>query len=285
MESLTREHSLDGYEVYFDEDLARKYEPIVYDPRNHGKDSDVEKDKERGVYFRVMKKDKDTIIQYYYYWPRQSPHNSVWKVFDLFAKYSRIKKVMDRFGWRSPIHEYDYEPIIVFLKDNKLDKIAVAALGTTFQLGHKILILHREDVDYLGYCKFHTSEDYHYGKKQGEGWYDGKCIKENENVFFERTRVKVGIAHFSHVFSVENESLVNKLEFDLRELRDEILKEWYGTGTFGHDVTDPLSFPHIKFSPPPALEQLIESRKKKAKSIGRREKKIFEEEIQRLGRS
>ena len=72
---------------------------------------------------------------------------------------------------------------------------------------------------------------------------------------FEQQHSLFGIRACSNVFSGARYDLEGK-KFDppLKQLTDEVLKEWYfkhyneeDDMPFGHDVADPFSYPYIKY--------------------------------------
>ncbi len=50
------------------------------------------------------------------------------------------------------------------------------------------------------------------------------------------------------------------LDVELFEMTDEVIAEWYRKENFGHDVSNPFRYPHIRYSPSPKMKQLTEER-------------------------
>src|SRR5437867_4066631 len=89
---------LENYKVFFSDELARKYEPIVYSGECLSGDPEA-------VYYRIIKNEKQEFcIQYFYYWLYQEC---------MMAS-----------------HGYDYEPIFIYLESNNPDPYLIVNGGS-----------------------------------------------------------------------------------------------------------------------------------------------------------
>ena len=51
------------------------------------------------------------------------------------------------------------------------------------------------------------------------------------------------------------EKAEKKIELKPQPLKDDIIEGWFRTGHFGHDVSNPFSFPYIKYFTPPSFKK------------------------------
>ena len=231
-------YALPAYKVYFDEELANKYKPIVYSHECLSGDPE-------GLYYRIVKKpDREELcIQYYFYWLYQ--------------------KCMVP-------HRYDYEPIFIYLKNEGSPYLIVnGGLGSMECNFHKNEIRPREgkrSTDVINYTEKMSPKPYYPFGKNGEVVCKG-CIKEypldGDDLQFEESHPLFGIRACSNVFSGAGFNL-HGYRFDppLKRLTDKVLTEWYFNHyhniddmPFGHDVSDPFAYPYIRHSCP--KEQLV----------------------------
>jgi hypothetical protein len=224
---------LPRYRVYFDDVMATKYKPIVYSHECLSGDPEA-------VYYRIVAKDdtREICIQYFFYWAYQNC---------MMAS-----------------HRYDYEPIFVYFKEGSTtpEMIVNGGLGGPECGFHKNEIRpaigERSEFEVHFSIKLCPKPYYPYGK-DGNVECKGCCktypLSGGRDLQFEQQHSLFGIRACSNVFSGARYDLEGK-KFDplLKQLTDEVLKEWYfkhyneeDDMPFGHDVADPFSYPYIKY--------------------------------------
>lgn len=221
-----------GIEVLFDENYVKRFQPIIYDKNGHGVNPEPE-----GIYYRILRRAKETAIQFFVYWEKQICY-----------------------GIPFLSHRYDYEPLIVFLQEDRLSKVIIAGETDISKGGHKTEVYQDDEAYIWGKAKYKTNKtpQYPYGEHSEQAWFIAAPLTRME---FEGTRPKIGIATCYHVYSVEKKELTGPiLDLPLKRLTEKTLKKWYEKEHFGHDVSNPWKFPHIRFHSPPKLKQMIEER-------------------------
>lgn len=240
LELIESRFSLPGLDVYFCDEMTKLYQPIIYG----GKYSIPPPE---GMYYRVLYNNlvQEYCIVYYLYWLDQNCLG--------------IMPIAD--------HKYDYEPILIFLKPPNLFPVGVVNAGYSKYLGiscrfHKTEIRrieYRERDEHERNFRYLTSPSpyYPYGRTRGKSC--KTCIKKYPlpgSIYFEETRPLFALAACSHVFSGSEVSIIgDRLKVDLMRLTDAITEEWYGHSgideePFDHDISDPFSFPHIRYYDP-----------------------------------
>jgi hypothetical protein len=227
----------EGIIALFDDELARRYQPIIYDKKGFGSQPFPV-----GIYYRILKEEREYAIQFYFYWEEQ----------DCTAAYPLIGGLFS--------HEFDYEPIIVFIGDERVLRVALAGAGGLRKGGHQTEIYEDLGSTSWGRVRYETqaSPRYPFGVHSEEDSFKSDSITR---VRFKGTRPEIGIATCYHVFTpLENYLSGEILDIPLKRLTDEVLEQWYNEEHFGHDVSNPWSHPYIKFHPPPKIEEEIDER-------------------------
>jgi hypothetical protein len=187
-------------------------------------------------------------------------HNSIndRKVFQRIAGY-----VVGRFF----THDNDFEPILMFVKDSEIVKIVISARGSLDSEPHRNDIYVKQNYHNEGESIFCLEEPlYVNGKRVPENPPPRIIFKE-----FEDTKLKYGrdndddshhhhpkfaIVTCYHAFTGEEiyyddqvfEEEKNILNLALKKLTDDVLEHWYHDKGFGHEVSDPFTFPYIRFA-------------------------------------
>jgi hypothetical protein len=293
--------------------LAKKYQPIVYDPFDFGKNPSPE------LYSRVLKKRKTLCIQYYYFWKQQkcvgryqftgrftigifagiisvillyiislvvsrvigqsmfSLFFSNWVVylfvflfFTVIAGWkpaSFIKTVGRFFGLFFGgffTHDYDFEPVFIFVTDSRINKIVISGKGDVEARPHVTTIfkLWKGASFNEGFCEY-KSNPRNYPNENEQ-----KIFQSIGKDFFLEKGVTVkdvckgvhphlAILTCYHAFTADDKyngmnlfTPEKKIDLEPQPLKDDIIENWFKTGHFGHDVSDPFKFPYIKFFSP-----------------------------------
>lgn len=236
---------LPQYRIIFDDLLADKYKPIVYSHECLSGNPEA-------LYYRIITDHRNDVshicIQYYFYWAHQ---------WCMMAS-----------------HRYDYEPIFIFLtKDDGnssngnndtyvLERIVNSGLGGVDCGFHKSEIrpkIGERSTSVEHFSVNITKEPLYPFGKDGSVKYDG-CAKvypltDNDLTFEDDTHSLFGIRACSNVFSGAVSALHGeRFNPPMRNLTDSVLKDWYfhhynddNDMPFGHDVTDPFTYPYIKY--------------------------------------
>lgn len=230
----------EGIDVLFDKDYAEKFQPIVYDRKGFGTDPEA-----KGMYYRILEAGEVRAIQLFIYWEKQDCTDEYPLVGEFFS------------------HSYDYEPVIVFVRGGKINKVVIAGAGglTWPWLGHQTEIYREEESNVLGKVTYRTSPEPHYpyGEHTEEDMFKAEPLTR---VSFKGTRLMIGLATCYHVYTTRKHYLTGQiLDPPLKRLTDDILNKWYKEEHFGHDVSNPWKHPHIRFHSPPKLELSMEKRR------------------------
>ena len=226
---------LDKYYTCFNDDLAKKYLPIIYKNECYSGEP-------FGVYYRIVVDPKPKIycIQYYYYWKKQ---------FCIFP------------------HRHDYEPILVFLNNKDVFPYGIVNSGfssnptTSF---HKVelrpLTGKRSKTLKKRTTTITKAPNYPFGKSgksKTKVWFKSYPLKGSREdlTFRNNRRARFGIKNCSNVFSGAKNTLRGSLfNPPLRRLTDKVLDKWYfqhykkqSDMPFGHDVASPFIFPFINY--------------------------------------
>jgi hypothetical protein len=161
-------------------------------------------------------------------------------------------------------HQYDFEPILVFIEDSEITKIAISGRGGLDSEPHRNDIFVKQNYYNEGESVFYLQGPlYVKGKKVLQTPLQSVIFKE-----FEDTKLKYGhddinkrhpkfaIVTCYHAFTGEEiyyDEVVFKeekyiLNLTLKKLTDNILDDWYNQKGFGHEVGDPFAFPYIRFA-------------------------------------
>jgi hypothetical protein len=230
-----------GTLVTFDDELAGKFQPLIFDPYGYGKDPAPE-----GVFYRILNKGDEKVIQYYVYWEKQDCKGEV-----LGELYS---------------HDYDYEPVFIFTRGDEVFRVVLAGEGKPAQAGHRTDIYEVRDRrlrDYTDNVPYTTGPktQYPFGENRSR---DEVIVRSISKLAFEGKRLKICLAACYHVYDALDPNMVRGpvLVSPLRRLDDSVLDEWYNEEHFGHDVSNPWVKPYIRYHPPPPARDQIEKRKK-----------------------
>jgi len=227
----------DGLEASFDTDRIRKFLPIVYDPKGY-----ASRPKPEGLYYRILKKKDEEAIQFFIHWDEQDCRKEYFGFGHLFT------------------HRFDYEPIIAFARDDKVTALVVAGGGNLLQGGHQTEIYGERQSLAVRQVAYRTSKTPEY--PFGEHGYIAS-VKEAPiaSVTFEDKRPALAVATCYHVYTAVRSHLYgSQLAMRLSELSNNVLDSWYEDEYFGHDVSDPWEYPHIRYYPSPKMKALIEQR-------------------------
>ncbi len=289
----------------FDDALARRYHPIIYDPYEYGDKYNP------GAYFRIVCRGNERCIQYFYYWDKQDckssylimEPNTVGSIVGFLfgiAGFLIVSFALDVPSWMARIlewsvfialfliggwigytlhnelggvfegvagffigrffsHDYDFEPILVFVEEGNIVKVAISGRGDLDATPHRNDIFAPIDSYAEGECDYYTSERPYYPLgRQGST----TAFKEFSlaKIRFEDNRPSFAVVTCYHAFTASSnlygeEVFKRRFNFELRQLNDDVLEEWYGKKNFGHDVADPFTLPYIKFSEPEGATQ------------------------------
>jgi hypothetical protein len=161
-------------------------------------------------------------------------------------------------------HQYDFEPILVFLEGSEITKIAISGRGDLDSEPHRNDIFVKQNYHNEGESVFSLQEPlYVKGKRVPETPPQRVIFKEFEDTELEyghdnnnnHYHPKFAIVTCYHAFTGEeiyyDEPVFkekNILNFTLKKLTDNILDDWYNQRGFGHEVSDPFTFPYIRFA-------------------------------------
>ena len=230
---------------YFSDDFATEFQPQLFNYKGEGS-----KPEPAGIYYRIILAPDLGLfcIQYYVYWKRQ-----------------------DCGPLKSHIH--DYEPIMMFLRPPKEKPVRVVN-GGVGDMSSGNLTFHRAEIHLAGkktrdskdlFKKFRTSPApyYPWGENTGReigSWY--KRYPLETSLYFRGGSPLVGILNCYHAFSCAAEAVERRKRLSprLNRMDDTVLGEWYHKHyeseteePFGHDVSNPFDFPHIKYSDPKGI--------------------------------
>ena len=226
-----------GIEVSFEMRWAKKFLPLIHDPRGYASHP-----KPEGVYYRILRRKSEEAIQYFVRWDEQ----------DCIAAYPLVGHLFS--------HKFDYEPIIAFIKDGEIGKLVISATGGLTQGGHQTEIYREDESSVLGKVTYRTSKapEYPFGEHESVGYFREEPL---DKVTFRAKRPMLGVATCYHVYTAMRSYLRGPiLDMKLFALKSEVLDRWYCVENFGHDVSNPWKYPHIRYHPSPKMEILIEER-------------------------
>ena len=226
-------------EVHFGESLSRDLLPIIYDPKGHAEDQRPD-----GVFYRILKQGKEQAIQYFVHWKKQDCRQEYPLIGELFS------------------HDFDYEPIVAFVKQGKILKLVLSGGGNILQGGHQTEIYRKDKSLVIGKVTYQTSAKpaYPFGVKKVTDSFKEDSI---DRVRFKGNRPVLALATCYYVYTTARQYLKGpKLDVELFEMTDEVITRWYRKENFGHDVSNPFKYPHVRYSPSPKMRQLAEERKR-----------------------
>lgn len=250
MEEHKTKYALEGYKLFYSTKLARQYEPIIYAGKCTSGNPEA-------LYYRILQNhNNEFCIQYFYYWE----HQNCWP----------------------KSHNYDYEPIFIFLKSDDPEPSLIVNGGFAKAINCR---LHKNEVRPRKGKRNNNTQliagnlspypFYPFGQ-DGNVRYD-ECVAiypldTGEDLRFEdEYHPLFGIRACSNVFSGAPSDLDGR-RFDppLKKLTDRVLSKWYfhhyenaDDMPFGHDIADPFEAPYIKFHKPSKeeVERLREQRR------------------------
>ncbi len=241
LESETSKYLVSNLNLFFCDTLAMDYAPVIYGGQ-------YSEPRAEAVYYRILSEGRsnELCLQYYVYWPEQVC-----------------------LGGTLASHKYDYEPILLFLRPPREQCYKVVNGGLSIRLDCRF---HKTEVHIAGVrrdaeespfrCKTSPAPFYPFGGKTGQEIVN--CVKQyplEGSVYFLDHHPVFGLRECSHVFSGDAKYFCEpKLEVPLRRLTDTLLDEWYhrhhesdDEEPFGHDVSNPFQFPHVKYFDPKSL--------------------------------
>jgi hypothetical protein len=183
-------------------------------------------------------------------------HNSIndIKVFQRIAGF-----VVGRFF----THQYDFEPILVFLEDSNITKIAISGRGGLDSEPHRNDIFVKQNYHNEGESVFYLQGSlYVKGKEVPQTLPQTVIFKEFEDMKLKyghddinKHHPRFAIVTCYHAFTGEgiyyDEPVFreeNMMNLTLNKLTDNLLDDWYNQKGFGHEVSDPFTFPYIRFA-------------------------------------
>jgi hypothetical protein len=227
-----------GYIVCFCDKIALEFQPVIYDPFNWGCiPFPPEYMAYRGIYDKI---NQTLCILYELYWLRQ---DCTWREMN-------------------KDHDHDYEQFQVHLNLEKevVDKVIVSSVGPAESAFHGVEVYHHTEITTHSQEGFVTSTTNKFpwggifGKKR-HTFVRSIPIKKLE---FQGNRPVTVVLNCYHAFTgskgTRNLSDSPKLNPKLRKLDEKLLHEWYWVNKknrYGRDVSNPLQFPHVMYSPPP----------------------------------
>jgi len=226
-----------GIEVSFEAEQAKRFLPVIHDPSGFASHP-----KPDGVYYRVLRKGAEEAIQFVVRWDEQDCRAAYPVVGNLFS------------------HLFDYEPIIIFIKDGQIARLVISAAGSLTQGGHQTEIYREDESSALGRVEYRTNRvpEYPFGEKECVGYFKEDSI---EKVTLKDKKPIIGVATCYHAYTTTGSYLRGPiLNLRLLELREEVLEKWYHNENFGHDVSNPWKYPHIRYHPSPKMKLLIDER-------------------------
>jgi hypothetical protein len=164
-------------------------------------------------------------------------------------------------------HQYDFEPILVFVKDSEVTKVVISGRGKLDSEPHRNDIFVKQNYHNEGESLFTLEESlYVKGERVPETRLLRIIFKEFEDTGLKyrhddgnnnktQQHPKFAIVTCYHAFTSEeiyyDEPVFKEkeiLDFCLYKLTDNVLDDWYDQKGFGHEVSDPFTFPHIRFA-------------------------------------
>ena len=170
-----------------------------------------------------------------------------------------LEKIMGVTIGRLFSHEFDFEPIFVYLEDDSVAKVVISGRGDIDAEPHRNDIYVNQDHLSEGISAFLTADkpSYPLGRRPSQ-----TNFKEfpAEQLTLHGSRPVVAVITCYHAFTAKgvyyDEDVFRKpLDITLRPLTDEVLTEWYEQKNFGHDVSDPFELPYLKFAEPQGVAQ------------------------------
>jgi hypothetical protein len=255
LDEVTSQYTLPPLKTYFSDKIASIYRPLIYRGDQFFDDNEEDDDNApatnpEGIYYRIVYDPSEAAycLQYYLYWLIQN-----------CTKFIGISN-----------HIYDYEPIFVFVKPPNPIPYGIVNAGQSRARAFGECRFHKTEVrmrKYLlrdqieGPYSFTTSP-YPFDPFGGNSGAAGQnCVKKYPlagSIYFEEYRPLFGMNTCFHAFSgAEGELNGELLKMTLKRLDDNTLEEWYlnhhksaAEEPFGHDVSNPFEFPHIKYVDP-----------------------------------
>lgn len=234
-----------AYDVAFCDALAKRYQPIILDPKGYGQ---TPVPPEFMAYRMVHDNDHQRLcLIYEIYWAQQ---DCQWRQFN-------------------KDHDHDYEQIQLHfnLQKGTISRVAVASAGPPQYGGHGIEVYHHT-VNVISRAvrrKTGSFNSFPWGRHNYEIWVLYQPI---HNLVFQNKRVVVRVSNCFHVFTGIkwnqwqthrktkdwDNALRHELDIPLIRLDRRILWKWYyqhRSNQFGHDLSDPFTPPYILYYPSP----------------------------------
>lgn len=256
LEEIKSQYVLPPLKTFFSDKIASVYQPIIYrgdkffDDDDHDDHHEAPATYPEGIYYRIVYDPSRAAccIQYYLYWLKQN-----------CSGFFNISN-----------HKYDYEPIFVFIKPPNPMPYGIVNAGQSRAKGLSECRFHKTEArmrDYPirdpieGPCSFKTSKKPFYPFGGDSGAEGENCVKKYPlagSIYFEDYKPLFGMNTCFHAFSgAEGEIKGERLTMTLKRLDDNTLEDWFWNHRksddeepFGHDVSDPFEFPHIKYVDP-----------------------------------
>jgi hypothetical protein len=225
-------------QVAYQDDLARRFMPTIYDPRGFGSSPHPPEI----IAYRLL---LDSTLQkiciiYEVYWKRQE---CTWK---------ELNKD----------HDHDYEQIqLQFnLISQTIDKIIISSVGPIENAGHGVEVFHTVSSVRVRTIPYITSSNrfFPWGGISGRG--NSTQVREIpiEHLLFEDGKIPVVLLNCYHAFSGLKHTLSAEekivLAPKLVRLDGKLLEKWYYlniANRFGHDLSNPFKEPYMLYFPPP----------------------------------
>jgi hypothetical protein len=160
-------------------------------------------------------------------------------------------------------HQYDFEPILIFVRDLRIAKVVISGKGDIDSEPHRNDIFVKQNYYNEGKSIFSLEKTLYIKRKPVPQTplphiifkeIEDKKLTYGEDKQHNDHHLKFAIITCYHAFTAEKkyyDEIVFKendlMTFPLQKLSDDILDDWYEQRGFGHDISDPFSFPHIRF--------------------------------------
>jgi hypothetical protein len=260
LDEVKSPYVLPRLQTFFSDKMASVYQPIIYRSDQFFDDDeggsgdhdyhDAPATYPEGIYYRIVYDPTEATycIQYYLYW--------------------LVQNCTGFLGIAG--HKYDSEPIYVFIKPPNPGPYGIVNAGQSKARGFSDCRFHKTEVRMRDYprrdpieesCSFTTSAHPFYPFGGDSGAVGQNCVKKYPlagSIYFEDYKPLFGMNTCFHSFSgAESELKGERMKMTLKRLDDTTLTEWFfehhksaDEEPFGHDVSNPFEFPHVKYVDP-----------------------------------
>lgn len=166
-----------------------------------------------------------------------------------------FERISGFFVGRFFTHDYDFEPIYVFINGSQIKKVVISGRGDVDAQPHRNDIFVDQNSYSEGESLFTTSDFPYYpnGKRPASTAFKEFAM---DKLIMTEDRPTFAIITCYHAFTSRKyyygeEVFKKKLDALPHNLTDDVLSDWYQRKHFGHDVSDPFEFPYLRFAEPP----------------------------------